>query len=164
MLADFRGGTALTPSGHVRVTPSLNIQFPGDIIAENMFAIGDIIDWPERHMIIGAKLHADVVFKNLLAALELAEAKKNGRAAAGSQPKRKAYKGIPEIHLIIFGPVSYLAYLPFAFIILSVPLQTGGIVYLPLFWGIMLGDWAARLLKATNLMIPRFRRTMGLAR
>lgn len=71
MLADFRGGTALTPSGHVRVTPSLNIQFPGDIVAENMFAIGDIIDWPERHMIIGAKLQADVVFKNLLAALEL---------------------------------------------------------------------------------------------
>lgn len=102
MLADFRGGAALTPSGHVRVTPSLNIKLDGDIVAENIFAMGDIIDWPEQHMIAKAVAHAEVVCANIVAALERDEAREDGRVVAA---KTKEYKGFIEAILVTCGPV-----------------------------------------------------------
>lgn len=93
----------MTPSGNVRVAPSLNVKFVGGVVAENIFAIGDIIEWPEQKMIAKAGKHVDVVKANILAALERDEARKEGRAV---KVQGKEYGGFFEIILITFGPVS----------------------------------------------------------
>lgn len=88
------------------MTPSLNIKFPGDVVAENIFAVGDIIDWSEQHMLVKAGKHAEVVGANILLALERDEAKKSGMEVVKA---KKEYKGFPEIILITFGPVSIIS-------------------------------------------------------
>jgi len=94
LLASLRGGAALSSSGHVRVTPTLNVKFGfSGPIANNIWAIGDIIDWDEQHMFFKASAHVDIVFKNLLA------------ATSGS--KLVKYKGTMEMILITVGPVCF---------------------------------------------------------
>lgn len=92
LLASLRDGAALSSSGHVRVAPTLNVQFgPSGPVAQNIWAIGDIIDWNEQHMLFKTNGHIDVVYKNLLS------------ATSGSKPAE--YKGGMEAIFITVGPV-----------------------------------------------------------
>lgn len=92
-LTTFRSGSALTPSGHVRVSPSLNVSFNSSP-SPNIFALGDIIDWDEQSMIAKTPGQIDVIKKNLFAALS-------------GQPQKAVYKGGFEGIFIPFGPVRF---------------------------------------------------------
>jgi hypothetical protein len=63
-------------------------------VAQNIWAIGDIIDWNEQHMLFKTNGHIDVVYKNLLS------------ATSGSKPAQ--YKGGMEAIFITVGPVCFL--------------------------------------------------------
>jgi len=41
-------------------------------------------------------------------------------------------------------------------------LQEGGMIYLPWLWGIIMGAWFMRLMKSRTLLIPMFRKSIGL--
>ncbi|KAI0365681.1 FAD/NAD-P-binding domain-containing protein [Pilatotrama ljubarskyi] len=58
------------------------------------------------------------------------------------KPLKKAYKGSIEMILIPLG-------------------KNGGAGYLDFLWGIILGDWAARLIKAKDLMVSQSRAARG---
>ncbi|KAG9104673.1 hypothetical protein FRC06_000059 [Ceratobasidium sp. 370] len=60
--------SALTGSGTVGVTPELRVKLASG--AQNVWAIGDIIEWPEQKMVFKAsKGHAPIVAGNILAAI-----------------------------------------------------------------------------------------------
>ncbi|KAI0629813.1 FAD/NAD-P-binding domain-containing protein [Trametes polyzona] len=59
------------------------------------------------------------------------------------KPLKKVYKGSPELIVIPLG-------------------RNGGAGYLGFLWGIMLGDWATRLLKAKDLLVTQARAGRGL--
>lgn len=83
----------LSDRGYVKVTPTLQVQFH-----PNMFALGDIVDWPEvkqLEKISGG--HVDVVVSNLLAFL-------------GEGQPLKDYKGTQDIIIIANGKVRILCH------------------------------------------------------
>ncbi|TBU44038.1 FAD/NAD(P)-binding domain-containing protein [Dichomitus squalens] len=59
------------------------------------------------------------------------------------QPLKKAYKGSPELILIPLG-------------------KSGGSAYLGFLWGIILGDWFAKMMKGKDLMVGMARGQRGL--
>ncbi|QRV76818.1 apoptosis-inducing factor 2 [Ceratobasidium sp. AG-Ba] len=60
---------ALTQSGTVVVTPELRVKLASG--AQNVWAIGDIIEWPEQKMVFKASTgHAPIVAANILAAIK----------------------------------------------------------------------------------------------
>lgn len=134
MLADLWGGSGLTSFGEVRISPSLNIKHDDDRVARNMFAIGDIIDFPERHLVYSANAHAQTVSANILAALEYtARQKRDGEDVDLAEVKMTEYKGMPltGAWLIISGPVC----LSSAF--LGMPLRLKSLVHFTAWWDIM---------------------------
>ncbi|CAE6436463.1 unnamed protein product [Rhizoctonia solani] len=91
-------GSALTSKGTVLVTPELNVKLASG--ARNVWAIGDIIEWPEQKMVFKASTgHAPIVAENIIASIK------------GS--KQKPYKGKPEMILITLGPKGGRANIPF---------------------------------------------------
>ncbi|KAG8742128.1 hypothetical protein FRC10_001998 [Ceratobasidium sp. 414] len=89
---------ALTGSGTVGVTPELRVKLASG--AQNVWAVGDIIEWPEQKMVFKASTgHAPIVAGNILAAI-------NGG-------KSTAYSGKPEMILVTLGPKGGRAFMPF---------------------------------------------------
>ncbi|KAH7311186.1 FAD/NAD(P)-binding domain-containing protein [Rhizoctonia solani] len=90
--------SVLTPKGTVSVTPELNVKLASG--AQNVWAIGDIIDWPEQKMVFKASTgHAPLVAENIIASIK------------GGKPK--SYQGKPEMILITLGPNGGRANIPF---------------------------------------------------
>ncbi|CAE7101786.1 unnamed protein product [Rhizoctonia solani] len=90
--------SALTSKGTVLVTPELNVKLASG--ARNVWAIGDIIEWPEQKMVFKASMgHAPIVAENILASIK------------GGKPKQ--YQGKPEMILITLGPKGGRANMPF---------------------------------------------------
>ncbi|CAE6440135.1 unnamed protein product [Rhizoctonia solani] len=89
---------ALTKSGNVLVTPELRVKLSSG--AQNVWAIGDIIEWPEQKMVFKASSgHAPTVAKNILASIE-------GK-------KEAQYVGKPEIIFVTLGPKGGRGLVPF---------------------------------------------------
>ncbi|KAG8709681.1 hypothetical protein FRC09_000520 [Ceratobasidium sp. 395] len=89
---------ALTGSGTVGVTPELRVKLASG--AQNVWAIGDIIEWPEQKMVFKAALgHAPLVAGNILSAI------KGGKSTA--------YGGKMEAILVTLGPKGGRGFMPF---------------------------------------------------
>lgn len=88
----------VTKSGTVLVTPELRAKLSSG--AQNVWAIGDIIEWPEQKMVFKASTgHAPVVAKNILASIQ-----------AG---KLTQYGGKPEMIFVTLGPKGGRGIAPF---------------------------------------------------
>jgi len=97
-----------------------------------IFAAGDVVDWKEQKQAVKAGAHAAIVASNTLALLEIGGAK-----------TLKHYKGSSEMILITNG-------------------KNGGSAYLGILWGIVLGDWFARMMKSKDLLIGMVKKNLGL--
>ena len=81
------GSDVLTAKGYVKVKPTFELQsHPG------VFALGDIVDWPEQHQAAKSPGHIGVVLPNVISFL-------NGT------PQEKVYKGSFEMLVLPFGKV-----------------------------------------------------------
>lgn len=89
-VAESLDASVIAPDGRVKILPTF--QVPLSSGKRNVFAVGDIIDWPEQHTLVKAAGHAAVVVPNVLAVLSGQEAK-------------KSYKTPPEMILITRGKV-----------------------------------------------------------
>lgn len=80
---------ALTATGTIQVTPELRVRLASG--AQNVWAIGDIIEWPEQKMVFKASMgHAPLVAKNV--------------AASVKGLKTTPYGGKPEMIMVTLGP------------------------------------------------------------
>ncbi|CAE6423096.1 unnamed protein product, partial [Rhizoctonia solani] len=90
--------SVVTPKGTVQVTPELNVKLASG--ARNVWAIGDIIEWPEQKMVFKASTgHAPLVAGNIIASI--------------SGGKLKPYQGKPEAILVTLGPKGGRVNVPF---------------------------------------------------
>ncbi|KAH7311187.1 FAD/NAD(P)-binding domain-containing protein [Rhizoctonia solani] len=90
--------SVVTKTGTVLVTPELRVKLSSG--AQNVWAIGDIIEWPEQKMVFKASSgHAPTVAKNILASI---------------QGKKEAqYGGKPEMIFVTLGPKGGRGLAPF---------------------------------------------------
>jgi hypothetical protein len=122
----------------------------------SIWAVGDILDFPEGKRAAKAKGQFAVLIPNLLVFLR----DRNARLT-------KKYTPSPENIILTNGAVRLFSF------VTSVPqhadrrrqfsnLQEGGIAYLPQLWGLTITpDWIIKHWLAKNLMVERFRRMMG---
>jgi apoptosis-inducing factor 2 len=75
----------ITPSGHLRIKPTLQLASETHI-----FAAGDVIDWEEQHQAAKTYAHADTITANVQSVLK------------GEDAKAK-YKGSLEMILVTVG-------------------------------------------------------------
>ncbi|KAG9124873.1 hypothetical protein FRC07_009936 [Ceratobasidium sp. 392] len=88
----------LTGSGTVAVTPELRVKLASG--AQNVWAVGDIIEWPEQKMVFKASRgHAPLVAANILSAI------KGGKSTP--------YAGKMEAIVVTLGPKGGRGYMPF---------------------------------------------------
>lgn len=137
--------SVLTATGTVQVTPELRVRLASG--AQNVWAIGDIIEWPEQkvcpptfsplhtkltssfQMVFKASMgHAPLVAKNVAASIKGA--------------KTTPYGGKPEMIMVTLGP-------------------KGGRGSAPFFGGIVIGDWMASKAKSADLFVPKIRKSLG---
>ncbi|CAL1709321.1 unnamed protein product [Somion occarium] len=85
--------TVLSEQGFVKVKPTLEV-----VNHPSVFALGDIIDWPEQKQAAKTKAHADVVAANIQSYLT-------------GQPLSKVYKGSPEMIVVPLGKSGGSGYL-----------------------------------------------------
>ncbi|KAH8814683.1 hypothetical protein DL96DRAFT_420597 [Flagelloscypha sp. PMI_526] len=117
----------VTSEQTVRISPTFQVQGH-----ENIFAIGDIIDWPEQKQMGKTTAHAAVIEHNILALLQ-----------GKGKSNLKKYPGSKEMIAITFGP-------------------DGGITYLGLpYWDVVLGDWFTRTVKSRGLTLGMTRPLWG---
>ncbi|CAE6470711.1 unnamed protein product, partial [Rhizoctonia solani] len=89
---------AVTKTGTVLVTPELRVKLSSG--AQNVWAIGDIIEWQEQKMVFKASTgHAPTVAKNILASIQ------GGKEAQ--------YEGKPEMIFVTLGPKGGRGLAPF---------------------------------------------------
>ncbi|KAG8862923.1 hypothetical protein FRB96_000343 [Tulasnella sp. 330] len=110
----------LTSKGSVKVLKSLQVPLRNG--KTNVFAIGDIIDWPEQKTLSKLPTQAAAVTANILSAVK-------------GSPGKQEYKGFLEAIVVPLGP-------------------NGGRGYIPLLWGIQIGDFLTKTLKGRKLFIP----------
>ncbi|KAH8814679.1 hypothetical protein DL96DRAFT_1535093 [Flagelloscypha sp. PMI_526] len=116
-----------TSENTVRISPTFQVQGHS-----NIFAIGDIIDWPEQKQIGKTAAHTSVTEYNILALLQ-----------GKDKESLKKYQGSKEMIAITFGP-------------------DGGITYLALpCWDAVFGDWFTRTLKSRGLTMGMARPRWG---
>lgn len=82
------GSGVLTVRGQIKVTPTFQLESH-----TNIYAIGDVIDWPEQKQAAKAPKHAQIAAANILSQL-------NGGAA------NKKYTGQTELIIVTNGKVS----------------------------------------------------------
>ncbi|KAG8928031.1 hypothetical protein FRC03_009299 [Tulasnella sp. 419] len=121
--------TVLTETGHVRVLPTLCVPLANG--KKNVFALGDIISWPEQHMLSKIQFHVSVLIPNLLNSIR-------------GKRMKKQYSGFIEAIILPFGPYKGIGW---------IPLFTGD--------GVVLGDWAAAKLKGKGLFVSLSRKPLG---
>ncbi|KAG8891683.1 hypothetical protein FRC01_014572 [Tulasnella sp. 417] len=121
--------TIVTAQENIRVLPTLQVPLSNG--KTNVYAVGDVIDWPEQKQLAKIPSHVAVVVPNILASIE-------GKKAP------KVYGGFMEAILLPAGP-------------------TAGVMYLPLLWGLVLGDWVSSLLKAKTLFVHKAQALTGYA-
>ncbi|KAH9477744.1 Apoptosis-inducing factor-like protein A [Psilocybe cubensis] len=126
-LLKFLRPNVLSDRGYVRVKPTLQIdQHP------NMFALGDIIDWPEAKQLMKISMgHTAVVIANVISYLE------------GKVPK-KTYNKSPELLWISNGRAGGASYLG---------LRGHGLTF---------GNCFTKLVKSNDLMVAYVRKSLGL--
>ncbi|PFH46748.1 hypothetical protein AMATHDRAFT_69216 [Amanita thiersii Skay4041] len=93
-IASSLGAHTVTDHGLVKVLPTLQLPEHPDI-----FAIGDVIDWPEQKQLIKAQNHAEIVSSNVLRHL--------------SGEELESYKGSCEIILVTVGKTGGVCYFGF---------------------------------------------------
>ncbi|KAF8666782.1 Pyridine nucleotide-disulfide oxidoreductase [Rhizoctonia solani] len=119
--------SAVTESGTVLVTPELQVKISSGV--RNVWAIGDIVEWPEQKMVLKASSgHAPVLAKNIIASIR------------GSKPS--PYGGKTEMIFVTIGP-------------------NGGRGLVPLFGGVVVGDWIVSTMKSSGLFVDRTRAALG---
>ncbi|KIJ42085.1 hypothetical protein M422DRAFT_171420 [Sphaerobolus stellatus SS14] len=91
------GETVLSKTGFVKVKPTLQVQGHN-----NIFAMGDMIDWAEQKQSFKAKQHASVVATNILPVLE-------------GQVSKKEYKSMGEAMIVTNGTRGGSVYFGFLF-------------------------------------------------
>ncbi|CAE6430974.1 hypothetical protein ACGC1H_001269 [Rhizoctonia solani] len=88
----------VTKTGTVLVTPELRVKLSSG--ARNIWAIGDIIEWPEQKMVFKAAYgHAPTVVRNILASIQ--------------DRKETQYGGKPEMIFVTLGPKGGRGLAPF---------------------------------------------------
>ena len=88
------GAGVLSEGGRVKVKSTLELlDHPG------VFALGDILEWPEQKQAGKVMFHAGIVAPNLVSFLE-------------GKPQKKIYKGTPEGIIIPIGKVRFSPSLP----------------------------------------------------
>ncbi|KAG9008496.1 hypothetical protein FRB94_013220 [Tulasnella sp. JGI-2019a] len=115
--------TILTPTGSVKVLPTLQVPLANG--KSNVFALGDIIEWPEEKLIAKIPTQAGIVSANLLSAIR-------------GTPQKQEYKGYMEFISVTLGP-------------------RGGRSFIPVLWGLVLGDFATSNLKGKHLFVDQSR-------
>lgn len=60
--------TILTSNGQIKVTPQLQVKLASG--KTNVYAAGDIVDWPETNQLTKVKFHAAVIVASVLAELQ----------------------------------------------------------------------------------------------
>ncbi|KII93158.1 hypothetical protein PLICRDRAFT_101083 [Plicaturopsis crispa FD-325 SS-3] len=118
------GPDVLTRDGYIRVRPTLQL-----VGADDIFAVGDAIDWEEKKQVVKVHGHVAVAVPNIL-------------SYVAGQPVAKQYKGSFELAIITNG-------------------KGGGVGYIGILWGIVIGDWATRLIKSKGLLLPLVRKGLG---
>jgi apoptosis-inducing factor 2 len=137
--------SSLTPTGHVRVKPTLQlVDYPC------IFAAGDIIDWDEQKQAGKVGAHADVITANVLSIL-------NGKHA------KKAYKTGAEMILVSNGKVGTFILVILVAISIFLSRQDRGVSYFGILWGLVCGDWVTKLIKSKDLHIAEGRGYMNLS-
>ncbi|KAG8888888.1 hypothetical protein FRB98_006553 [Tulasnella sp. 332] len=116
--------TILTTSGSVKVLPTLQVPLTNG--KSNVFAIGDIIEWPQQKMVSKVPTQASVVVANILSAVKGA-------------PMKQQYKGFMEAISVPLGP-------------------EGGRSFIPVLWGVIVGDFFTSTLKGKALFVDQGRR------
>ncbi|KAF8316103.1 FAD/NAD(P)-binding domain-containing protein [Clavulina sp. PMI_390] len=131
-LKSFASGAALSPTGRVNVTPTLNVQLSSSTILPDVWAMGDIVEWDEQHSFVKAMAHLPIIKKNLLATLAGDE---GGKLAEYQKPK--------ELLLVTVG-------------------QKGGFGFLPFLGGWVIGNWIVGMIKSGGLFVSLARKGLGL--
>ncbi|KAG8950633.1 hypothetical protein FRC04_007257 [Tulasnella sp. 424] len=90
--------TIVTAEGNIRVLPTLRVPLSNGKI--NVYAVGDVIDWPEQKQVAKVPKHVGVVVPNILASIK-------------GQQAPKVYGGFIEGILLPAGPTAGITYLPF---------------------------------------------------
>ncbi|KAG8950635.1 hypothetical protein FRC04_007259 [Tulasnella sp. 424] len=90
--------TIVTSEGNIRVLPTLRVPLSNG--KTNVYAVGDVIDWPEQKQAAKIQYHVGVVVPNILASIK------------GQKPP-KIYGGMFEAILLPAGPKAGIMYLPF---------------------------------------------------
>ncbi|CAE6399795.1 unnamed protein product [Rhizoctonia solani] len=97
-VVDTLDASVVTKTGTVLVTPELRVKLSSG--AQNVWAIGDIIEWPEQKMVFKASSgHAPTVAKNIVANIQ------GGKEAQ--------YTGKPEMIFVTQGPKGGRGLAPF---------------------------------------------------
>jgi len=84
------GGDTLNGQGYVKIKPTLQL-----LNHPSIFALGDIIDWPEQKQAAKLRWHVPIAVANIISFLDEA-------------PLTKKYSGAPEMIVITNGRVSIM--------------------------------------------------------
>jgi len=87
----------ISTSGHIKVLPTLQVPLTSG--QRNVFAIGDVMDWPEQHSFGKIGGHVSVIVPNVLSVL-------------AGQPAKVNYKGGIEMMALSRGKSGGLGYIP----------------------------------------------------
>ncbi|KAG9099535.1 hypothetical protein FRC06_005179 [Ceratobasidium sp. 370] len=129
MLAEYDPTAVIGETGYVRVEPSLRVKLISG--ACNVYAVGDIIDWPEQKMVYKAMTsHAPLVAKNIMQQIKQ------------KKVKQAAYGGTAEAIFVTFG-------------------SNNGRAYIPALWGIVAGRWMVTKAKGKDLFVTQTRKLLG---
>ena len=142
-IGESLGPEALTKTSLVKVEKTLQLSSHPEI-----FAVGDIVGWEEQKQATKAVGHAPVVVANVVNLL-------------AGRPVRKEYGGFPEVIAIANGKVGKP---PLVALVIShphPPSQNGGSTFIPLLWGIVLGNFITALIKSKGLFIWAVRGKVG---